>query len=363
MNNSVFLKHEKTILWGLRILVSGLFLLSAYSKLFPINSAIFVFEKQIVDLGITNWCFAPLLARAIVAFEVFLGLAILQNHLLKNIIVPATFFLLLAFCIHLSITIYRTGNVGSCGCFGELIPMTPLEAIIKNVITMGMLVFIFLKTKRKEKDRIEFPFAIFAVVYLAIFMFFQPKCCCSSQTSQPLMVQDSLVAETDSTISVSDTTNMVVNSSNETNTVDGSSNPESKPTGRKKVMSIFSKYTSFSNGNADLNAGKKIVCLFSLDCEHCQESSVLLHQLLKKHADLPPVYVLAFGEDSQVSDFFAAGGGRWPYTIVPPQEFFPLLGAADYPPRIVVMDNGNFLGDFMNFTQLDTAAVMRAVRL
>lgn len=357
------LRTQHILLWTLRILVSGLFLLSAYSKLFPAQSAIFLFEKQIVDLSITNWCFAPLLARAIVSFEIFLGLAVLQNHLLKNIIIPSTFLLLLAFCIHLSITIYQNGNVGSCGCFGELIPMTPLEAIIKNVITMGMLVYLFLKTKSKDKVRIEFPFAIFAMVYLAVFMFFQPKCCCSGENQQTVMVHDSLVTETDSTHMVNDTANLVSQSSEESNNAHDSEQPETKPAGRKKVMSIFSKYSSFSNGTIDLNAGKKIVCLFSLDCEHCQESSVLLHQLQKKHAALPPVYVLAFGEESQVSGFFAAAGGRWPYTIVPPQEFFPLLGAADYPPRIVVMDQGNFLGDFMNFEHLDTAAVMRAVRM
>lgn len=355
------LKNEKTILWILRVLVSGLFLLSAYSKLFPANSALFVFEKQIVDLGITNWCFAPLLARAIVAFEVFLGLAILQNHLLKNIILPATFFLLLAFCIHLSITIYNTGNNGSCGCFGELIPMKPLEAIIKNVITMGMLVFIFLKTKRKEKDRIEFPFAIFAAVYLAIFIFFQPKCCCSSQTQEQVVVTDSTKIASDTIVSVVDDSTTVAEVKT-TNNEQPTNNPVVEKPGRKKVNSVFTKYTKFNVGTVDLNAGKKIVCLFSLDCDHCEAACQQLQYLKQSHADLPGVYVLAFGEEGQVSTFFTAGGGRFPYQIIPPEEFFPLLDKASYPPRIVVMDNGNFMGDFINFEQLDTAAVMHAVR-
>ncbi|PKP03442.1 MAG: hypothetical protein CVU11_08100 [Bacteroidetes bacterium HGW-Bacteroidetes-6] len=354
-------KMKNNTIWALRILVSGLFLLSAYSKLFPVNSALFVFEKQIVDLGITNWCFAPLLARAIVAFEVFLGLAILQNHLLKNIILPATFFLLLAFCIHLSITIYNTGNNGSCGCFGELIPMKPLEAIFKNIITMGMLVFIFLKTKRKGKDRIEFPFAIFVAVYLSIFMFFQPKCCCSSQTQEQVFFTDSTTTASDTVVAVVDDSTSVAVVETTDNEQPNIKSVVEKP-GRKKVNSVFTKYTKFNVGTVDLNAGKKIVCLFSLDCDHCEAASKQLQFLKQSHPDLPGVYVLAFGEEDQVSGFFTAGGGRFPYQIIPPEEFFPLLDKASYPPRIVVMDNGNFLGDFINFEQLDTAAVMQAVR-
>ena len=43
------------------------------------------------------------------------------------------------FTIHLLIQIYLTGNQGNCGCFGALIEMTPLEAIIKNVVAIILL--------------------------------------------------------------------------------------------------------------------------------------------------------------------------------------------------------------------------------
>jgi len=352
--------NQNHIIWAFRILVSGLFLLSAYSKLFPLESALYVFAKQIVDLGITNWCVAPLLARAIVGFEIFLGIAILQNNFLKSIIVPATFLLLLAFCIHLSWVIATTGNNGSCGCFGELIPMLPLEAIIKNLITMAMLVYIFLKVKPKEKDQLWLPLLIFAVIYLAIFIFQPPKCCCAGENNAP--VQTVIADDSDSTTVVIKTDTVIENGKMIIKETQTTQVVNTNGSGRKKVNSIFTKYTSFNTGKVDLNSGKKIVCLFSLDCEHCQEASTYLHQLKKKNPDFPPVYVLAFGEESQVNDFFSAAGGRWPYTIVAPEEFFPLLGDAKYPPRIVVMDNGNFLGDFINFEHLDTDALMRAVK-
>ncbi len=356
-------KREKIIIWGLRILISGLFILSAFSKLLPANTAIFLFEKQIVDLGITNWCFAPLLARAIVGFELFLGIAMLQNHFLKKVIVPATFFLLLAFCIHLTLTIIKSGNRGSCGCFGQLIPMTPLEAIIKNVICMGILVFIYFKIKASERNLLRYPAIILIAVYLGIFIFLQPKCCCASPKADQAIVQDTVAVKKDSVVVEKDTAVQV-----ETKKVKKDTSAtrkivkETVQSGRMKVSSIFTKYNKFNTGYADLNSGKKIVCLFSLDCEHCQEASRILHGLLKHHADFPGVFILASGTEDEVDNFYKEGGGKFPYVIVPPEEFFPLLGSADFPPRLVVLDNGNFLGEFMNFEHLDTTAFMKVVR-
>lgn len=352
--------NQDIILWIFRILVSGLFLLSAYGKFFPLESALHVFAKQIVGLGIADWCIAPLLARAIVGFEIFLGIAILQNNFLRNVIVPSTFLLLLVFCIHLSWVFYTSGNVGSCGCFGELIPMPPLEAIVKNLLTMAMLVYIFLKVKKKKNDNFLVPAVIFLIVYLVILILQPPKFNCNTVEASQEIVSDTIVAEVDSVL-VADT--VIDESGNEIITemkkvVENQNVIE----GRKKVNSIFTKYTQFNTGAVDLNEGKKIVCLYSFDCEHCQESSKLLLELKNNHNNFPPVYMLAFGEESQSTDFFKGAGGHIPYVVVEPQEFFQLLGEADYPPRIVVMDNGNFLADFMNFEHLDTTAVMRAVR-
>lgn len=356
-------KRINSILWILRILVSGLFILSAFTKLFPINSAIYLFEKQIVDLGITNWCYAPLLARAIVAFELFLGFALLQNHFLKKAIIPATFILLLVFCIHLLITIITSGNSGSCGCFGQLIPMTPLEAIIKNVICMAMLVFIYLKINPSEKNLFRYPVTIFIVVYIGIFLLFQPKCCCASSSVKQNIIEDSAIVSSDSAIIVNDALSVNIEDvKKDTANIKKVEKKDPVKPARKKINSIFTKYTKFNIGTVDLNAGKKIVCLFSLDCDHCQESSKILHSLVKKHADFPGVYILALGEESEVDNFFKAGGGKFPYTLIPPEEFFPLLDQANSPPRIVVMDNGNFLGEFINFEKLDTNQVMNAVR-
>ena len=39
------------------------------------------------------------------------------------------------------------GDSENCGCFGDLIPMTPLQALIKNIITLVILAVIYKKSK------------------------------------------------------------------------------------------------------------------------------------------------------------------------------------------------------------------------
>jgi len=240
--------------------------------------------------------------------------------------------------------------------------MTPLEAIIKNVICMGILAFIYIKIKPIEKSLFRYPVTIFILVYLGIFIFLQPKCCCASPSADQTIAVDTIKTSIDTSAAVHDTIKKEVKKvEKDTAKTKKAIIADVKPQ-RNKVNSIFTKYTKFNTGTVDLNSGKKIVCLFSLDCEHCQEASRILHGLQKKHADFPGVYILASGDESDVENFFKEGGGKFPYFITPSEEFFPLLGKADFPPRLVVLDNGNFLGEFINFEHLDTTAFMKAVK-
>ncbi|MBX7226053.1 MAG: hypothetical protein K1X55_08480 [Chitinophagales bacterium] len=367
-------KQENRIVWVLRILVSGLFIMSAFSKLFPTESAIYLFEKQIVDLNITNWCFAPILSRAIIGLELFLGLAILQNNFLKKFIVPVTSLLLIAFCIHLSMVIHKYGNDGNCGCFGQFLPMTPLQAIIKNVITLILLAYIFLKTKITTNDKHRWPILLGMVAYGFVFLLVPPKCACATESNNKIPWESSQEIDTVSTAlptdnsantTIADTSRTRINTSTTDTTRKKTTAPtQSTPVvqGPPKKNSVFTKYNSFHGKAVDLNEGKKIVAMFALDCEHCMEASKTLNELKKQNPGFPEVYVLAFGEEDQAENFFNEGGGKWPFTILPPQEFFPLLDRANAPPRITVLNNGNIVEDFVNFEHPDKAAILAAAK-
>ena len=135
-------KNKVYFAWTVRIIVSFLFIFSAYSKLYPsADLGLGTMEaKQLYALGFSREV-AAYFSRLLVAAEFALGIGLLQPHFLKRIVIPATILLLVVFCVHLSYSIANDVG-GNCGCFGELIKMTPTEALIKNIITIGFLVWL-----------------------------------------------------------------------------------------------------------------------------------------------------------------------------------------------------------------------------
>lgn len=349
-----------------RFLVSGLFILSALAKLLPFDKAIYGFSNQLIQLGITDACFAPLLARAIVVFELFLGIALLQNHYIKKFIIPVAIALLFAFCVHLTITMVKAGNTGNCGCFGELIPMTPLEALIKNIISIGLLIYIQLHLVASKQNLHRYLFLILGICGLFVFLADPPKCPCGntdnailSSVSIPEVIIDSIPADStkDSVIAKPG------QEKTEIKTVpvipkDTVVKPIKKE--RPKVVSEFSPFNKFGNQVVDLNAGRKIIAVFNLDCDHCKATAKVLNELKAEVKGFPPVYVLADGSENEAEKFFTFAGGVFPYAILQPQFFYGLLGKANAPPRLVVLDNGNIIAEFINFETPDKAGIKKA---
>jgi hypothetical protein len=363
-------KNKLLILFILRVLVFGLFVLSGILKLYPIQG----FEKQLVDLGFVDWCSAPYVARLIIALEIGLGIAFLQSHYLKRIVIPATAFLLIGFCIHLTIEIVTKGaNSGNCGCFGQLIPMTPLQALVKNIITLGMLGYMYVIYREKDRNNGLVLVILLLVVNLGVFMLY-PFCPCKAEKSD-ISAEAALVVEEDSVwvnpkyIQPADST--VFETTGQTTTpvptavppVSGvvTTKEKAKDTTTAKVVqtapktdascpvrqtSVYAPFKVYNDGiTANLDNGRKIVTLFSLDCEHCMETAKKIGELSKKRS-IPPVYYLFWGSEDQVENFFKVAQYRFPYKIIDPSTFFQLLGAAPSPPKVTVLCNGNVLADF-----------------
>jgi hypothetical protein len=355
------MKNNQGIIWAFRFIVAILFIFSAYTKLIPIEA----FEKQLVDQGITNWCFAPILARCIISFEFFLGIAFLQNHYFKKFILPATAFMLAAFCIHLTYQMITQGNSGNCGCMGQVIPMTPLQALIKNILTLGLLIYIFIKYKNTKEHLHRYPLFILGACFAFIFWQYKPECGCdaagTAAVPQTTIIEPIIKADTTDVLHYSPPTLVEV--------PEKSADPKQKTAVKKPVTepvnsvpaepvkqslprttSIFAPYKTFSTGiNTDLDAGKNIVCLFNVDCDHCMQTCKDLIEFNKANK-LPPVYILFWGDESQKDAFFKFAGGSFPYAFVDAGKFFRLLDKAPSPPRVVVLNEGNIVGDFTSDT-------------
>ena len=104
-----------------------LFIYSGYAKLEPIEP----FEFTFVDIGISGWRTAPFIARFMIGLEFFIGILLIFGLFIKRLTIKLTVISLLILCLYLIFVMINTGNNGNCGCFGNKISMTPLEALIK----------------------------------------------------------------------------------------------------------------------------------------------------------------------------------------------------------------------------------------
>lgn len=137
MNKTLILKIVFFFLCSFMGLV---FVYSGYTKLEPIEP----FEYTFVDLGVAGWRTAPFIARFMIGLEFFIGFLLIFSLYIKRFTIKLTIASLILFCVYLIFIMLTTGNNGNCGCFGTAIAMTPLQALIKNIIMLA-LCFVILK--------------------------------------------------------------------------------------------------------------------------------------------------------------------------------------------------------------------------
>jgi len=342
-----FYKQNKVYFaWTIRVIVSVLFIFSAYSKLYPSASVGLgnMEFKQLMEMGFTREV-AAYFSRLLVAAEFALGIGILQPHFLKRIVVPATLLLLTVFCVHLGYSILNDVG-GNCGCFGELIEMTPTEALIKNIITIGLLVWL-VRMLPKDQPPQNFPFValIYAVCALALFMIapIQKGSTGEGSTSsyQPVLVPDEPYVDSTDTVAIetteTDTAKVETSENSDKEEVEKVEPP--KDTSPKKVTSKFSKHVPAS---IKLDEGKKILCLFAPTCEHCMETAKTLTEMRKKDPNFPKVYIIFMDEGpEEIPAFFDYAGAQYSHQVMDIVSFWELLGMSKDTPGVVYLWNGN----------------------
>lgn len=329
------------IAWSIRILVAFLFIISAIAKMYPSPYfAISTFEvKQLYSLGFSE-NFAPYFSRTLIGIELAFGILLLQNHWLKKFVIPMTVLLLAVFVGHLTYVTYLSGgNSGNCGCFGELIPMTPIEAIIKNVIAIAMLLYLY-KLLPKNIDSLNFwilTTVLFASV-LSIFMLAPIRPVENNFTvSQPeqFEVDSSAVDNTNSI----DTTQ--INTPTKTTPKDSI-----KKEDKKTEEIIVNEPKKRSSGNkkffAKIDQGKQVLCYFVPGCDHCRVAAKELTQLKQQDKNFPPISILFMNEEADlIPDFFKEAGATYPYKIIEIIPFWNILGSGKDTPGIKYLWNGN----------------------
>lgn len=346
--------------WTARAIVSFLFLLSAVSKMFPI----WMFEKQLVDLGITDWCTAPYFSRALIALELAIGFAILQRHWLRRFVIPVTVMLLLAFCAHLTLEMIKHGPMnGNCGCFGQLIPMTPLEAFLKNIATMGLLIYIYKTVDEHPRGKNRFIIPLFIYSSSATLMFAAfPFCPCENETEgeQTEMVTEEIEADSLTIAPMSDTMRTAL--SPDTAMMQKEIQiPEPEPA---FVKSRFSEFAVIGGKKTNIDKGKKILCFFAPGCDHCQQAAKDL-RALQKQMKMPEIFILFMDEEPEkIPTFMAESGIKAPYQILDIPKFWMSIGSGASTPGVYYLWNGNIMKSFegIEANQFSPQALKEAIQ-
>ena len=264
----------------LQLLLAITFLFSAYTKAVGPG----FFEITLMDQGIApNRSIAAYLARFFIGLEFALGFLMLLPFYIKQLM-QFTFFLLGGFTLHL-IYLWSIGDTDNCGCFGEMISMTPEQSIIKNIIMLAIALAVF-KTAETKKIKKIIPVVFSAVTIISMWII------------------------------------LPIPNHNEF---------------------PFDSFTHFeTRGRVDLSSGEKLVAIFNLDCEHCQETANELGKLKRSVENFPELYVLYFQEGStSVEDFESITQSSFPYDLIEVNTFFDLIG--DSPPRVYNLKDGKVL--------------------
>jgi hypothetical protein len=260
----------------LQLFLAVTFLFSAYTKAVAPG----FFEVLLEQQGLVpSRLYGAWVTRIIIAIETWLGLCMLLSFYTRFIL-RLSFLLLVAFSVHLGYLI-AMGETGNCGCFGEMISMSPLASLGKNLLLLSVNGFLLRYKFRGNKKPL--------ITWLLLPLLFA-----AASLVWPVQTQPDEAVE---------------------------------------KIPMFEAETGIDFAN-----GSYLVAIFNLGCEHCQEAAHQIAAWQNKGINLPQVVALFFAEgDTSVADFNAITESNFPYQMIDANTFFDLIGSA--PPRIYwIMD-------------------------
>lgn len=299
-------KLIKIFFFILCFILGLVFIYSGYTKLHPIEP----FEYTFVDLGIGGWKLAPFIARFMIGLEFFIGILLITGLYVKRFTIRLTIASLLLFCIYLVFIMANEGNNGNCGCFGTAIVMTPLQALIKNII---MLIASFIIYRFYDGFDIG-KAGKWVVVVLALTSFTMPHI---------LNYVDFSYSEAYLT---------------------------KKEDGFTLELDSVYKDAKIHTPPKTLSQGKHVIAFMSMTCPHCRIAAKKLRIMKEKNPDLP-VYMVLNGDYKKIQPFFEDTKARnIDYCILNGRNFVYLAGLNM--PAIFLVNN-SFVETQVNYMELD----------
>ncbi len=296
------------------LLVGIVFIFSGISKLPTLEQ----FGWIIVDASFLNWTFAEWLARILVGLEFFVGILFILQLSLKRLAIPASLLLLVFFTLYLFYTIHLYGNTGNCGCFGEVVPMSPLHSIYKNLVLIVMVLII-----ARMNLQVDFTWKNWIVAGILIICLIVP-------------------------IAMSPPESIYL---------------EEKPQAQNIQVPLSLLYTSTKNTapKTELRKGKHILAFMSLTCHFCRKAGRRMSIMKKKYPQIP-FYMILNGDSSNIKPFFEdTKAQNIDFTIFNgAEEFAAMNGGYSFPSIKWMMDTTQVrTSNYVNLDEQDILAWLK----
>ncbi len=286
------------------------FIYSGFVKLLP---AIEPFEFTFVDLGLGGWRLAPFIARFMIGLEFLIGFLLITG-LYMRFTIKLTVGSLIVFCIYLLFIIIKSGNNGNCGCFGTAITMTPLEALIKNVVMLAVCFLLY-----KYYDGFNFGKIgkwLFGALFITAFAMPHILNYVDFNYSEAYLSkkEDQFTLELDSVY----------------------------------------KFAKIHTPPKTLSKGKHIISFMSLTCPHCRIAAKKLRLIKEKNPNIS-MYLVLNGDYNKIQPFFTeTKATNIDYCILNGRSFV-YLGGLELP--AIYMVNNSIVEHWVNYMELDQAEI------
>lgn len=299
---------KKVFLIVLCSVLGVIFVFSGISKLYPIEP----FEYTFVDIGLFNWQVAPFIARIFIGFELFIGILLFINF--KKFSFKLGVLTLLFFCIYLVLLLLFSGNKGNCGCFGTYIYMTPLQALIKNVI---MIIAFILLTKFYSGWSLSKKVNIIITLIIA------------SSFIMPFILNPVELNYSEAYLN-------------------------KKENNFKLELDSLYKYATLSKPPQTLSHDKHIIIFLSLRCKYCKIAANKIRIIHERNPKIPFYFVLN-GDIEDLMPFFEKTSSQSiPHCILLGKSFVYLAGT-NMP--VIYLVNNSIVENEVNYIDLDQGEI------
>jgi len=198
---------------------------------------------------------------------------------------------------------WQVHGLEDCGCIPGLINLGPVESLIKNVVLLAMLFYVWYATRPKDGDA-------------------APRVSLKSPAALTALAATLLIT----VLGVVDVATR------------GSNSSALQPVGEADVDRPFAPFVFKADGiDFDLGTGEYLVAFLNATCEHCQDSVPGLNDLANSD-ELPPMVSLMIGADIEVDDFLVNTMPEFPLQQIEMLTFMSFMETA--PPRLYLIRDG-----------------------